>query len=99
MGHVDADALAFPHKNLRQVGTEFRTVNVPVNAPDRFEGFEPIQYFGSPEIARVPHLVAFCKVPEDRIVQKPVGVGEEPDPHDFMVSAPGSGRERGTKTG
>jgi hypothetical protein len=40
VGHVEVEALALPNEILRQIGAEFRPVNVPVNAPDRLEGSE-----------------------------------------------------------
>jgi hypothetical protein len=36
VSHVDGDALAFPYRIFREVGAEFRPVNVPGNSPDRF---------------------------------------------------------------
>lgn len=45
MGHVDGDARAVPNEILGQVGAEFRSVNVPVNSANRFEGSQAIQYF------------------------------------------------------
>jgi hypothetical protein len=79
--HVEVDALAIPYQILRKVGAEFRSVNVPVNSPDRFKGSETIQHLGCPEVSRVPHLVAFGEVIEDSVIQKAVGVGKQPDSH------------------
>jgi hypothetical protein len=81
MSHVDGDALAFPYQILREVGAEFRSVNIPVNAPDWHEGPETIQHFGCPEVSRVPYFVAFGEVMEDSVIQKAVRVGEQPDSH------------------
>jgi hypothetical protein len=72
--HVDSDAFAFPNQILREVCAEFRPVNVSVNSPDRLEGSETIQHVRSPEVSRVPHLVAFGEVMEDGVVQKTVCV-------------------------
>ena len=81
VGHVDCDALAIPNEILGNFSTELRTVNVPINAPDWFEGPEPIQKVDRPEVARVPDLVAFGEMPENSVVQKSVCVGEQPDSH------------------
>jgi hypothetical protein len=79
--HIDVEALALPNDIFREVGAEFRTVKVPVNSPNRLEGSETIQHFGCPEIARVPHLVAWRKVMENGVIQKAMGVGKQPDSH------------------
>ena len=76
MGHVDGDAVAFPNQILREVGAEFRPVNVPVNSTDRPEGSETIQYVRRPKVSRVPNLVALGEVLEDSVIQKAVGVGK-----------------------
>jgi hypothetical protein len=78
--HVDVEALTLPGEISRQIGAEFRPVNVPVNSPDRPEGSETIRHFGCPEVSRVPHLVAFGKVMEHSVIQKAMGVGKQADP-------------------
>lgn len=87
VGHVHIDALAFPEKILRQIGTKFGTIDVPVNATHRFEGSEPIEYFACAEVSRVPHLITLGKVMEDSVIQKAVGVGKQPDPHSPSYAA------------
>ncbi len=79
MGHVNCDALAIPNEILRNFSAEFCAVNIPVNAPDWLEGLEPIQNLDRPEVARMPNLVAFGEMPGNRVVEKSVGVGEQPD--------------------
>lgn len=79
--HVYADALAFPDEIPRQVSTQLRAVNVPVNSAQEFKVSQSIQYFERPEISRVPYLIAFGKVLEDGVIEKAMGVGEQPDSH------------------
>jgi hypothetical protein len=75
VGHVNCDALAIPNEIRGNFGTEFRSVDVPVSAPDRSEGAEPMQNLNRPEVASVPNLVAFGEMPENSVVQKSVCVG------------------------
>jgi hypothetical protein len=77
--HVNTDALAIPKEILRNFSTEFCAVDIPVNAPGRPEGLEPIQNLDLPEVTRMPNLIAFGEVQENRVVEKSVGVGEQPD--------------------
>jgi hypothetical protein len=81
VGHVNCNALTIPNEILGNFRTEFRTVNIAVNAPDRSEDPEPIQNLDRPEVAGVPDLVAFGEMPENSVVQKSVCVGEQPDSH------------------
>lgn len=80
VGHVYADAFAFPNKIFGQFGTDFRTIDVAVDSPRGFEGFQAIEHLGRPEVSGMPDLIALGEVVEDRIIQKPVCVGEQPDP-------------------
>lgn len=70
-----------PDQIARQIGSKVRTVDISVDAADRLEVPQPIQNLGSPEIACVPQLVAFGEMPENSIVQKSVGVGEQANSH------------------
>jgi len=88
VGHVNGDALAIPNEIPRKFSTEFRTVNIPVNAPDWLESPEPVEDLDRPEVARVPDLVAFGEMPENSIVQKSVCVGEQPDSHSPAYAPP-----------
>jgi hypothetical protein len=81
VGHVNCDALAIPNEILGNFSTEFRTVNIPVNAPDWTESPEPGKNVDRPEVARVPDFVAFGEMPEYSVVQRAVGVGEQTDSH------------------
>ena len=81
MGHVDVEALAYPNEIFRQVIAERSAIDVAVNTTHGFECSEAIQHFARSEIARVPHLVAFGEVTEDSVIQKAVGVGQQPDSH------------------
>ena len=81
VGHVNREAIAIPNKILGNFSAEFRTVNVPVNGPNWFEGPELVENLDRPEVARVPDLIAFGEMPEDGFVQKSVCVGEETDSH------------------
>jgi hypothetical protein len=94
VGHVNRDALAIPNEILGNFKTEFRTVNIPVNAPEWFEGLEPGENVGCPEVARVPDLVAFGEIAEDSVVQKSMCVGEQPDSHSSAYAPPGDHRMR-----
>jgi hypothetical protein len=87
VGHVNGDALAIPNEIAGKFSTEFRTVDIPVNTPDWFEVPEPGENLDRSEVARVPDLVAFGEMPENSVVQKSVGVGEQPDSH-FSAYAP-----------
>ena len=85
--HVDVETRTLPNEILVQIGAQFRPVDVPVNAPDWSEGLEPIQNFDRPEVARMPDLVAFGEMPENRVVQKSVCVGKQRDSQ-FPAYAP-----------
>ncbi len=93
--HVDVEALALPNLILGQTGAEFRPVNVPVNSPHRFEGSETVQDVRGPEVSRVPHLVAFGEVMEDSLIQKAMGVGEQPDSQSPSYAGTARGRSSG----
>jgi hypothetical protein len=86
--HVDGNALAIPRKIFRKIDTEFRTIDIPVNAPDWPKSLEPIQNLDRPEVAGVPNLVAFAEMAENSVVQKSVCVGEEPDSHSPAYALP-----------
>ena len=88
VGHVDVESLALPNEILRQVGAEFRPINVPVNSAYRPEGPEPIQDVDRPEVARVPNLVALAEMLENSVIQESVCVGEEPDSHSPAYAPP-----------
>ena len=79
--HVDGDTLAIPDELLGKISTQFRTVNIPVYAPEQPESPEPIENVDSPEVARVPDLIAIGEMPEHGVVQKSVRVGEQSDSH------------------
>jgi hypothetical protein len=88
VGHVNVDALALPGEIGRQIGAEFGTVKIPVNASDWPKGPEQIQNLDRPEVACVPNLVAFGEMPENSVVQKSVCVGEQPDSHSPAYALP-----------
>jgi hypothetical protein len=81
VGHVNRDALAIPNEVFGNLETEFRAVNIPVNAPNGFERPEPGENLYRAEIARVPDFVAAGEVPEDGVVEKAMCVGEQADSH------------------
>ena len=87
MGHIHLDAFTLPGDIPSHLGTDLRAVNVPVNAAHRLEVFETIKNLRSPEVSRVPYLIALGKVPEDSIVQKSVGVSEQTNPQTSSYKA------------
>jgi hypothetical protein len=86
--HIDGNALAIPGKIFRKIDTEFRAIEIPVNAPDWPERPESIQNFDRPEVAGVPNLVAFAEMAENSVVQESVCVGEQPDSHSPAYALP-----------
>jgi hypothetical protein len=81
MDHVDLDALAIPDKIEGEAGPEVRAVDIPIDAADGLECFQPVQDLKRSEIARVPQFVTLGEIGEDRFVEKAMIVGEEADSH------------------
>ena len=79
MGHEDAQTVAFPGEAGGKVGSDFRSVDVAIDASDGFEGSESVEDFGWAEVARVPEFVACGEVGKDGFVEEAVSVGEQTD--------------------
>jgi len=81
VSHVYADALAIPGEVLGQLDSEIGAVDIPINSADWFQRSEAVQNAERAEVSRMPDFIAFSKGTQDRVVQKAVGVREQPDSH------------------
>jgi hypothetical protein len=79
--HIDANALTLPGEILRQLGAQLRVVNVPVDPAQGFKVSQSIKDFLRPKISRMPDLITLSGLTEDRVIQKSMRVGKQPDSH------------------
>jgi hypothetical protein len=80
MSHVDLDAMAVPVKVFADLAANVLAVDIAVDGSDGLKIPKPAEDAGS-EVTSVPDFVTFSEVPEDRIVEKAVGVGHEANAH------------------
>ena len=75
--YPNIDVFTIKPQMLRKVLPDLGSVDISVNALQRFKGGKLFGHLQTTEIAGVPYLVAVFKMFKNRIVEIAVGVGKE----------------------
>ena len=74
MRHIDTKVLTRPMQVLRKLAANFRPINIPVHAADRFKLAQSLQDLHRTKVASMPHFIALREILKQGFVQEAVSV-------------------------